>query len=373
MARVLKIGCLILILSLSCTGFATNEKTKLQQLTAKIASLKKSLFSKTEKKQSLSDELESLDKKINLASLKVHAVQQKIRAQNKKLTPLLQQQKKLQQQLAAQRQALAKQLVAIYQTGQHSYLQLFLNQQDPSQLSRLTTYYQALNKARSKLIADFMQNLVEVKKNQQAINVVIDNLQQLKQKRVQEQKQLQQQQYARKRVLRTINQQIKSGQQRIAHLEKNKRHLQNVVNNLNAQKAYAKLAGVSFYRLRHKLPWPVKGRITRHYRQPYDGRLLSNGVFISAPENDSVRAIASGQVIFANWLRGYGNMLIISHKGDYMTLYAHNNALLVQVGDKINPGEQIALVGNSGGLVKPGLYFEIRYKGKTRDPAIWCR
>jgi septal ring factor EnvC (AmiA/AmiB activator) len=368
----LKIACLILLLSLSCTSFAAHEKTKLQQITAKIASLKKSLFSKTEQKQSLSDELESLDKKINLASLKVHAVQEKIKLQNKKLKPLLRQQKKLQQQLAAQRQALSKQLVAIYQAGQHSYMQLFLNQQDPSQLSRLTTYYQALNKARSRLIADFMQNLTEVEHNQKAINVVIDNLQQLKQKRLQEQKKLQQQQRTRKRILRTLNQQINSSKHRIAGLEKNKRHLQNVINNLNAQKAYANLAGVSFYRLRHKLPWPVKGRITRNYRQRYDDRLLSNGVFISAPENRSVRAIASGQVIFANWLRGYGNMLIINHKGGYMTLYAHNNALLVQVGDKVKPGEQIALVGNSGGLIKSGLYFEVRYKGKTRNPALWC-
>lgn len=373
MSRGFKIGCLILVLSLSCTSFAANEKTKLQQITAKIASLKKSLFSKTAKKQSLSGELESLDKKINLASLKVHAVPQKIRVQNKKLKPLLRQQKKLQQQLSAQRQALAKQLVAIYQTGQHSYFQLFLNQQDPGQLSRLTTYYQDLNKARSKLIADFMQNLAQVEKNQQAINDVIGDLQQLKQQRLQEQKTLQRQQQSRKKILRTINRQIKSSKQHIASLEKNKRHLQSVINNLNAQKAYAKLAGVSFYRLRHKLPWPVKGRITRNYRQHYDGRLLSNGVFISTPENRSVRAIATGQVIFANWLRGYGNMLIISHKGGYMTLYAHNNALLVQMGEKVRPGEQIALVGNSGGLVKPGLYFEIRYKGKTRNPATWCR
>jgi septal ring factor EnvC (AmiA/AmiB activator) len=354
-------------------SFAANEKTKLQQLTAKIATLKKSLLTKTQKQQSLNGELENAEKKISQVSLKVHRVQQKIRVQNKKLNPLLRQQQKLQQQLSEQRQALAKQLVAIYQTGQHSYLQLFLNQQDPNQVSHLTTYYQALNKARTDLIASFMKNLVKVKQNQQAINVIIGELQILKQKRVSEQRRLQQQQQSRKNLLRKIKRQIKNSKQRIAGLEKNKRHLQGVVNNLSAEKAYEKLSGVSFNRLRRRLPWPVKGRMTRNYGQRYDDRLISNGVFISAPSGRVIRAIASGQVIFANWLRGYGNMLIINHKGGYMTLYAHSSALLKQVGDKVKPGEEIALVGNSGGLINPGLYFEIRYKGKTRNPGLWCR
>ncbi len=366
-------GYLLLFLSLILVNVAfASKQSELEKITSKIANLKKYLTQRHIKKQSLSNELEIIEKKIATINLQVHQLDQKIDLQKRALKSLQKKQQQYQQKLKKQQQALKKQLRAAYQMGQHSYLQLFLSQQQPSESSRILTYYQAINQARVNIIKDFLDNLQQINTNQARINEELKVLQQLKKKRVKVEQQLLQQQQQRKHLVSQLVRQIKTGKQRIARLQADKKQLQTIVNNLNTKRAYEKFSGVPFARLQHRLPWPVKGHITRDYGQLYDGRLRSNGVFIRAALNSPVRAIASGKVIFANWLRGYGNLLIVSHNDGYMTLYAHNNALFKQIGDTVVPGEEIALVGNSGGLSDAGLYFEIRYKGKTRDPARWC-
>ena len=361
----------ILIIIVTTNIFAA-QPSELEKIAAKIISLKKYLTEKRAKKDSLTTELSAAEKKISYANLRIRNIDEKIKQQQRALSPLQSKQKQYQAKLNTQQQQLAKQLRTAYQMGQHSYLQLFLSQQQPSDIDRLSVYYRAINQARSELIQQFTQNLKRVKNNQLAINNKLNALQQLKNKRVVAEQQLIQQQRQRKQLLGRISAQIKTSQQRVTQLQADKQHLQKVVDNLNVEKTYQKFTGVSFANLRHRLPWPVDGHVTRKYGQLYDGRLISNGVFIIAPLDSPVRAVAAGKVIFANWLRGYGNMIIISHGGGYMTLYAHNNSLFKQVGDAVKPGEEIAIVGNSGGLTDPGLYFEIRYRGKTRDPALWC-
>ncbi len=354
-------------------AFAADQPTTLSKISAKITELKNFVLQKQESKATLQDELSDIEQQIATVTHKIYGLDKSIEQEKKQLKPLQVQQEQLQQKLTAQRQALATQLQAAYQMGEHSSLQLFLSQQQPSDVARMANYYQAFNAARETRIENFLASLAALTDNQKKIAKVLNDLQALRNKRVAEQKVLQQKMDNRKVLLQKINQQIKNSQQRISQLEANKQHLQKVVNNLAVEKHYENLKGRAFTQLKHRLPWPINGKITRRYGEIYDGRLRSNGVFLSAPLNSPVRAIASGTVIFANWLRGYGNMIIVSHKGNYMTLYGHNNALLVSVGQQVNPGEEIALVGNSGGLIDPGLYFEIRFRGKTRDPALWCR
>lgn len=367
-----KLISLILLFALATSVFATDEKSKLAQIAQKIEDLKHSLFSTNQKKQTVADDVENADKKINQVSLKIRAIDKQIRDQSRKLTPLLTQQKQIETKLEKQRTLLVEQLQALYRMGQHGYLELLLNQQDPTLLSRMATYYQTINHAREELIKQYLQTLDELKQNQASIKSTIDELTALKSNRLAEQSDLKQQQQQRKDLLKKINQEIKTNKQRITQLETNKQQLQNVINQLEARRAYAGLSGKDFAKLKHKLPWPVKGNVTRRYGD-LDGRMASNGIMISAPSDTPVHAIASGEIIFANWMRGYGNIIIISHKGGYMSLYAHNNALLKQVGDKVEPGDEIALVGNSGGFIETGLYFEIRYQGKPRNPVEWFR
>jgi septal ring factor EnvC (AmiA/AmiB activator) len=99
----------------------------------------------------------------------------------------------------------------------------------------------------------------------------------------------------------------------------------------------------------------------------------SNGIFIDTDDEAGVQAVFRGQVIYADWLRGFGLLVIVDHGGSYMSLYGHNKLLYKQVGDAVETGENIALSGTTGGLSSPGVYFEIRHEGKPRDPMLWCR
>ena len=129
-----------------------------------------------------------------------------------------------------------------------------------------------------------------------------------------------------------------------------------------------------FAALRGKLALPVRGELGSRFGSPrIDGGVTWKGLFIAAKSGDDVRAVADGRVVYADWLRGFGNLLIVDHGDSYMTLYANAEALLKQVGDVIRGGEAVATVGNSGGNPESGLYFEMRHEGRPFDPLNWVK
>ena len=131
--------------------------------------------------------------------------------------------------------------------------------------------------------------------------------------------------------------------------------------------------GGTFAQARGKLPWPVDGRLLARFGTPRsDSRLKWDGVLIGAPAGTRVRAIHDGRVVFADWLRGAGLLLIVDHGGGYLSLYGHNQSLLKGAGERVRAGEAIATVGSSGGQDSPALYFAIRQQGQPSDPLRWC-
>jgi septal ring factor EnvC (AmiA/AmiB activator) len=136
--------------------------------------------------------------------------------------------------------------------------------------------------------------------------------------------------------------------------------------------ADASLASQPFASLKGRLRLPVRGELTGQFGTPReDGGTLWKGVFIRSITGETVHAVADGRVVYADWLRGFGNLLILDHGGGYMSLYANNEGLLRQVGEKVRSGDAIAQVGASGGHAESGLYFELRRDGKPFDPMKW--
>jgi septal ring factor EnvC (AmiA/AmiB activator) len=130
----------------------------------------------------------------------------------------------------------------------------------------------------------------------------------------------------------------------------------------------------AFEAFRGQLPWPVAGRASNRFgARRGQGTLRWQGLVIPAEEGSTVNAIHHGRVVFADWFRGSGLLLIIDHGDGFMSLYAHNEALLREVGEWVSAGAAVATVGNSGGRAEPGLYFEIRKDGKPTDPVAWLR
>jgi len=123
--------------------------------------------------------------------------------------------------------------------------------------------------------------------------------------------------------------------------------------------------------LRKGLPAPVQGQVLGRFGAERPDGGIWRGVVLRAPEGTAVRPVASGRVVYANWLNGFGNLLIVDHGEGYLTVYAYNQSLLKKVGERVGPQDTIARVGATGGQVEPGLYFEIRHGGTPVNPLIW--
>ena len=129
----------------------------------------------------------------------------------------------------------------------------------------------------------------------------------------------------------------------------------------------------AFASLKGQLRAPVAGRIAARFGSKRGDGPSWKGVFIRTGEGSEIHAIAAGRVVFSDWLRGFGNLIIVDHGGQYMSIYGNNQSLLKRVGDAVKGGETIASAGNSGGNEESGLYFELRHQGRAFDPATWVK
>jgi septal ring factor EnvC (AmiA/AmiB activator) len=166
-----------------------------------------------------------------------------------------------------------------------------------------------------------------------------------------------------------MKQQSQTKQQQLASLTMNQKALQEMLDSLQPQISVP-VSDIPFNQLHGKLQWPLKGAIsaaTTDISDPHHG-----GIIIDAAEGTPVHAVYGGNVIFANWLRGFGLLVIINHGNGFMSLYARNHAIFTKVGEKVNPRDVIASIGNTGGYNKPSLYFEIRRNGAPVDATQWC-
>ncbi|HEX8786800.1 MAG TPA: peptidoglycan DD-metalloendopeptidase family protein, partial [Telluria sp.] len=129
----------------------------------------------------------------------------------------------------------------------------------------------------------------------------------------------------------------------------------------------------AFESLRGRLPAPIAGKVAAKFGAKRGDGPAWRGMFIKAPEGTEVHAVAAGRVVFANWMRGWGNVIIVNHGGEYLSIYGFNQTLLKQAGDAVKAGEIIANAGSTGGNEESGLYFELRHLGKPIDPAGWVK
>ncbi len=271
-----------------------------------------------------------------------------------------------------QEQLLAKQLRSAYTTGQHDYLKLLLNQEQSEKIQRSITYYQYLNKARTQEIDNFQVTIADLLQVTTEHQEQITQLEVLKKSQQQQRLTLSKNKLKRKKTITVLNKKLLSSNQQLTKLKTEEANLTAALQKLEALiRAEIDLTGLS--KLKKKLSWPVKGRLLRSFGSRKQGYLKWKGVLLGSPIGRQVRTIHNGTILFSDWLKGYGLLTVIDHGNGYMSLYAHNQTLLKSVGDRVETGEPIALVGQSGGQDQAGLYFEIRHQGKAVNPKLWCR
>ncbi len=357
---------------------ANAEKNDLDNVKQQIKAHQQSIAKQTKAVSQLQQELAAAEQEIAKFATKLQTNSQATREAQQTLDKLKLSAEKLQASRAHQQKLLANQIASAYRTGQHDYLKVLLNQQDPTKIDRAISYYQYLNKARIKTLQKMQNTLAELNENQQQQSAKIAQLQKLKQDHQQQREKLAAQQTEREQTMATLNKTILSEQQQIKQLEDAEKHLsKQLAESIEQQKIEQELKKIKKPQLdglqqyKGKLGWPIKGRVLHQFGGHRSGQLRWKGMLIQAAEGDEIKALSHGQVVYSEYLKGYGMVMVIDHGRGFMSLYGHNQALLKAVGETVTKNEVIALAGRSGGQKRSGLYFEIRYQGKPQDPRKW--
>jgi septal ring factor EnvC (AmiA/AmiB activator) len=356
-----------------------NNKTQLNQVKTQIQTLTTTLNSDKNKIGGLQKSLKTTDIAVGNIDYKLNSLNQQLLKEQKILDHLQAQRAEYSAELSSQQDLLAKQMRSAYLLSNQSPLKLMLNQQDPNTLSRMLHYYQYLNTARLDMIANINTTLTAIINNAAQIQVQTQALQQLKYEQQVKRNQLTQTKQQQQQVILALNNNIQTNQDKLQQLLANKKALETVITQLqqtvrSSQGAY-NLPNVPFAKLQGRLPWPTQGKILKSYGSDVvsNSELKLNALIIGAPEGQRIYAVAPGKVVFANWLRGLGLLLIIDHGNGYMSLYGYNQSLYKKPGDLVKAGDLIATVGKSGGQQQDALYFGLRHDTTALNPQVWMK
>jgi len=352
------------------------HQAKLKELQATIALLKTEINKVKNSRDQLQDKLQGSE--VDIASLlkKIERLKGDLASGKKQLSRLHKERAQLQRSKQQQQQHIAQHINSAYRMGQQGKLKLLLNQEDPAKLDRQLQYQQFIVAARNKKVQAYRQTIGQL--DQLAIDIK-EKTSQLKTSKLRFQERHQQlrlRQDQRQQTLATINQTLRNKDQQLAKSGRDQARLKHLLDQLSQALANIKLPNksINFRKRKGKLSWPAQGKIRHRYgSQRPRGGLKWQGVFIQANDGMPVKAVHHGRVVFSDYLKGHGMLMIIDHGNDYMSLYAHNQTLFKETGEWVDNGETIAQVGNTGGLAEAGLYFEIRHRGNPSNPAKWCR
>lgn len=348
------------------------RETDLKHIQSQINQQEKSIQNTNKQRSKLQKLLKKDELAIATIAKKLNSTQEKLSDIDKDLIQIKQKQKQLQEQKLTQQKILSKQIASAYINGDHDYTKMLLNQQNPAVIERNIVYYQYLNKARTNAIENLKiteKKLSDLSQKELQRKTALTELVSTQKHQVNS---LNQEQIQRERTLKQLNRTLTSKSEQIEQLQIEEASIKELIKRALAEsKNTFKMDGLA--RKREKLAWPTKGKLIDYFGTNRAGGVKWKGVLISAPEGEIIKSIAAGKVIYADWLRGFGMVIVIDHGKGYMSLYGHAQALLKTVGDKIKAGESIALVGRSGGQLNPSLYFEIRHKGQAINPAMYCR
>lgn len=406
---------LILMTCLLSPAFADEKADAQKQLNAAqsdVVELKKLLQKIQQEKSGVQKSLKQTETEMGQLEKQVKDLQEQLNDGEEEIKRLETEKKKLQSARIEQQRLIAIQARAAYQSGRQEYIKLLLNQQNPEKFSRTMTYYDYVSKARMEQLNTFNETLRQLANVENEITAQQHQLLERKSTLDTQTEKLAQVRKQRQLALAKLNSDYSARDKKLKARQRDQAQLAKVIKTIDEtlarqareaaaarQRALAAanqakrqnaaspssssgpivssgaVYGGQFANARGKLPWPVNGRLLARYGTPRgeDARTKWDGVLISAAAGSQVRAVHGGRVVFADWLRGAGLLVILDHGNGYLSLYGHNQSLLKDAGDVVKAGDPIATVGTSGGQNTPALYFAIRQKGRPSDPAQWCR
>jgi len=372
---------LFLAITLLAAGVSAQQPTeqtkaeKQAELKAIQAEIESRLEAFESRKQALTSSQRAL-KKLELRTAKLAEALQNTRERLQTLAGEIEnneaEQSRLESDIRDQLNALKDQVIAAYANGDYDYLKLLLNQQKASTLERQLTYYKYLNDARIAAIDKLKQTQTELEQVKQALQAQYQRQTELRGEQSAQRSALKRQQQKQEQAIVELRNEQRSEEEKIAELRSSQAELEQVIAAIEeALSDRVELVGLK--PIKASLQWPTNGKVQRLFGERREGPIRWKGVLIDGEQGQSIRSIADGRVVFADWLRGFGLVIVIDHGEGYMSLYGYNQVIFKNVGEEVQQNEEIALMGQSGAQNSPALYFEIRFKGQPENPTQWIR
>lgn len=366
----------LLLLNSHLVRAEDNQSNKLETVRSQIDNVRNNLQDARYETARLRKELKENEQIATEVITQVQQLNNQIKLKSSELLELEKEREAETKQLSEERRWMAKQMQATYKLGANDYIRLLLNQEDPNKVGRSIAYYNYYNKARVNRIYSNMDKLEQLDQLEKSIVKETKELKQLKDESELKLKEFATYRLSRKKIIARINQYILEQDSQLSTLQDNERELEGLVTNLIKEEApvvevFEDMP--NFVSLKGKLQWPLNGTPFNRFgaRKPV-GNFKWQGVLITAEAGTDVQAISTGKVIFADWFKNQGLLIIVDHGGGYMSLYGHNQNIHKKVGDWVLAGEKIASVGDTGGQEINGVYFELRKDGKPLNPSRWC-
>ena len=355
------------------TDLTQIKERELEQVREQISRLKQSMDKRAADRDRITGELQTAEVKISKTHIYLRELERQRDYSQHRRAELEARLEVSMAELAEESRQLAAQVRAVYTSGQQERIKLLLNQHDPATLGRLMTYYRYLSEFRGRNIENVNSHIREVDDLRQQAAAEENRLAGLARARSAELATLENAQEERQSLLTALRSRIEQEGSEIARLRAQEQDLARLIAELTSILSdYPITSEEPFSDLKGRLTWPVAGNLLHDFGQPRaSGRMKWNGVVLAAPRGREIRAIYHGRVIFADWLAGMGLLVIVDHGEGYMTLYGYNETTLKTAGDWVAPGDVIATVGDSGGQISAGLYFEIRHGTLPLNPGSW--
>lgn len=363
----------LLIVALASAQDAEEVRRELDQLREQIGAITQGIERQRRERDREQEALAEAEKRLGRIELALRETRQRLEASEARAAVLEREVDRAAEEIAVRREGLASQLRLAYRTGLRSRVKAVLNQEDPARMTRVLSLHGYLSRARLRAIEELDARRAELETLRDEQRQLAGELAVLAEQRAREAAAQNRVLAERATALEALENSLRDQAGRLASMRESAERLERLLEELSTALADIPpdAAIEPFANLRGQLPMPIEGRMLAGFADARSGDVAWQGWLLDAEVGESVRAVAYGRVAYADWLRGYGMMVIIDHGDGFMTLYGQNRSLIAAVGDWVEPGDVIALAGDSGGAARPGLYFQIRRQGQPVDPAGW--
>ena len=405
MVSALVIG-LILVLSVSRTFAATEAKAprtqesrdRLKEVQRELGREREKVKEAGRKEAALAQELQRLDRTLKERTQTLQGLEAKLRGNSQRISQFSQEITATEGRLTQSRSLLKRRLRAIYKQGRFGYVRMLLSADDFSAAGRRLKYLSAVAAQDQRLMQSYSATLADLSQKRTDLTRYKAEVADAKEKVTTTRGQIAEEQRMRRILLASVREDKAGHQAKIKELEVSSKDLQALIARLQTEEERQRRSGRTqprreapggkdealdlrndgrFERLKGQLPWPAAGPLGSTFGRQEHPRFhtvtFNRGIEITAPQGKDIAAVADGSVIYADWFKGYGRLIILDHGGGYFTLYAHASEVLIHPGESVSRGQVIGKVGDTGSLEGPLLYFELRHKGQPQDPLVWLR